>query len=393
MTRFPDDFLWGAATAAHQVEGNNVNSDWWRREHSGDPTITEPSGDAADSYHRYAEDMELLSASGLNTYRFSIEWARIEPERGFVSHAELAHYRRMIDTAVSFGLEPVVTLVHFSIPQWFEDEGGWHSPDAVSRFEGYVRAVTPILASDVNYVCTINEPNIAAMMDTQRQLRQKGTLTAAGLPDPDPVVSEVLAECHRRAVDVLSELPGLKTGWTVATQSFIATNEEGAREKAAELAHQREEWFLQQAQGDDFIGVQAYTRNFVGPEGTRRPDHTVERTLTGWEYFPAAIENGIRSAWTHSQHVPVLVTENGIATADDTRRIDYVRSALQAVSRAMTDGVDVYGYIYWSALDNFEWAAGYSPTFGLIAFDPQTFERKPKDSLTWLGDVARNSEI
>ncbi len=131
---FPDGFLWGAATAAHQIEGNNVNSNWWVHENEPGTTIVEPSGDAADSYPRYRDDIRLLSELGLNSYRFSIEWARIEPERGLVSRASIDHYRRIVDTCLEFGIEPIVTLMHFTVPRWFEFDGFWRAPDAASLF-------------------------------------------------------------------------------------------------------------------------------------------------------------------------------------------------------------------------------------------------------------------
>lgn len=389
MLSFPDGFLWGAATAAHQIEGNNVNSNWWVMEHATGTTIVEPSGDAMDSYHRYSEDMRLLADAGLNSYRFSIEWARIEPERGFFSRAELDHYRRMIDAAREFGLEPVVTLMHFTVPRWMQDSGFWRAADAPELFARYTEAVLPLL-DGVRYVCTINEPNIAAMLAGGEDA---ANLVAYGLPDPDLGVADALLESHTRSREVLSSVPGVKSGWTVATQAFHSTGEPGADEKMREYGYPRDDWYLEQAAGDDFVGVQAYTRTVIGPEGPLPVAADVETTLTGWEYFPRALELGVRSAWELSGNVPVMVTENGIATADDSRRIDYTDAALRALHAAMSDGVEVLGYQHWSALDNYEWASGFAPTFGLIGVDRKTFARTPKPSLAWLGGVARSGGL
>jgi beta-glucosidase len=199
MTRLAPGFLWGAATAPHQIEGNNLNSDWWLREEHL-PGM-ERSGDACDSYHRYAEDMRLLAEAGLTAYRFGIEWARIEPSPGHVSRAELAHYRRMIDTALELGLKPVVTLHHFTHPRWFAEEGGWLGERGIERFQAYVRAATSILGG-VEWVCTINEPNMLALMVGMSRLAQQAaesgedikkwmspTVEGAArpvLPDPTP---------------------------------------------------------------------------------------------------------------------------------------------------------------------------------------------------------------
>jgi len=385
MLTFPDGFLWGAATAAHQIEGNNVNSNWWKMEHAAGSNIVEPSGDAMDSYHRYREEMRLLADAGLNSYRFSIEWARIEPERGFVSLAEIDHYRRMVEAAHEFGLNPTVTLMHFTVPQWMYADGFWRADDAPDLFARYTESVLPIVSDGVDYVCTINEPNIAAMLAGGEDA---GNLVAFGLPNPDLGVAQALLESHKRSREVLSSVAGLKTGWTVATQAFHSTGEPGADQKLREYGYPRDDWYLEQSAGDDFVGVQAYTRTFIGPDGPLPVADDVETTLTGWEFFPQALELGVRSAWELSQGVPVIVTENGIATTDDTRRIAYTDGALRGLHAAMCDGVEVLGYQHWSALDNYEWASGFRPTFGLIAVDRETFVRTPKPSLGWLGEVA-----
>ncbi|RPE78170.1 MULTISPECIES: glycoside hydrolase family 1 protein [unclassified Frondihabitans] len=390
MLTFPDGFLWGAATAAHQIEGNNVNSNWWVHEHTPGTSIVEPSGDAADSYHRFRDDIRTLAELGLNSYRFSIEWARIEPERGFVSRAELDHYRRMVDTCHEFGIEPIVTLMHFTVPRWFERDGFWRASDAADLFARYTEAALPVVSEGVRYVCTINEPNIAAMLAGGEDA---SNLVAHGLPDPDLQVADALLASHKRSREVLSQVSGLKTGWTVATQAFKAVDEPGAAEKLREYAYPRDDWYLENAREDDFVGVQAYTQTFIGPEGPRPVAEGLETTLTGWEFYPPAAAEGIRAAWELSEHVPVMVTENGIATADDDRRIAYTQGALEGIHQTIEEGVDVLGYQHWSALDNYEWASGFRPTFGLIAWNKETFERTPKPSAHWYGEVAKANAL
>jgi beta-glucosidase len=383
---FPSDFLWGAATAAHQIEGNNINSNWWVHENEPGTTIVEPSGDAADSYHRYREDIRLLADLGLNSYRFSVEWSRIEPERGMLSRASVDHYRRMVDTCLEFGVEPIVTLMHFTVPRWFERDGFWRAPDAAALFARYTELALPIVASGVRYVCTINEPNIAAMLAGGEDA---SNLVAYGLPKPDLAVADALLASHRASRAVLSQVPGLHSGWTIATQAFEAAPEEGAAEMLRSITYPAEDWYLENAAGDDFIGVQAYTRNIVGPEGVRPPAAGVETTLTGWEYWPTAVATGVRAAWELGDGTPLMVTENGIATADDSRRIDYMRGALSSLSECIDDGIDLRGYMAWSLLDNYEWASGFAPTFGLVAWDRETFARTAKPSARWYGEVAR----
>ncbi|MGW6501465.1 family 1 glycosylhydrolase [Nonomuraea angiospora] len=396
MPQLPSGFLWGAATAPHQVEGNNVNSDWWALEQAM-PGM-QRSGDAVDSYHRFAEDMRLLAGAGLNAYRFGIEWARVEPVPGEFSRAELAHYRRMIDTALDLGLTPVITLHHFTNPRWFS----WLADDAVQRFQAYVRQATSIL-DGVEWVCTMNEPNMLALMigmardaqATRRSTEEWMSPTVEGaarpvLPDPDPEIGERLAEAHHAARAILKQHTGAAVGWTVACQALTATP--GNEDKLREVRRVREDLYLEAARGDDFIGVQSYSSQAVDENGVVPHPRHPDNTMTGNAYRPDAIGIAVRHTWETTGRTPVLVTENGIATPDDTRRIAYTTEALGHLFAAMDDGIDVRGYLHWTALDNFEWGH-WEPTFGLIAVDRTTFERHPKPSLAWLGEVARRGEI
>ncbi|HEY0904881.1 MAG TPA: family 1 glycosylhydrolase [Marmoricola sp.] len=377
---YPSGFFWGTATAAHQIEGNNVNSDWWELEHLPGGPCAEPSGDACDSYHRYAEDVAIVADLGLNAYRFSIEWARVEPEEGEFSRAQVEHYRRVIDTVRSAGLEPFVTLHHFTNPRWFVRRGGWRADDAADLFARYVERLTPLL-DGLRHVCTINEPNIASALS---RLSEPGTMQAAGLPDPDVAVSDGLSRAHRRAVEIV-RATGADAGWSVATQAFHPLP--GAEEVTVAYAYERETRFLEEARDDDWLGVQAYTRTFVGPEGPLPVVADTKTTQTGWEYWPPAAAWGLREAARRCPGVPLLVTENGIATSSDEDRLAYVRDALTGVRSVIAEGVEVRGYFYWSLLDNFEWASGYGPKFGLVSVDPETFERTVKPSARWLEDV------
>ncbi|MEU4226973.1 family 1 glycosylhydrolase [Nonomuraea sp. NPDC026600] len=390
MTTLAPGFLWGAATAPHQVEGNNVNSDWWQNEQHV-PGM-DPSGDAIDSYHRYPEDMRLLAEAGLNAYRFGIEWARIEPLPGRFSRAELAHYRRMIDTALGLGLTPVVTLHHFTGPRWFN----WLADDAIERFEAYVRQAATILG-DVEWVCTINEPNMLALMTSmslatvsdEADKWMSPTLEGAArpvLPAPDPQVGRRLAEAHHAARDILKKHTDAAVGWTVANQALTATP--GNEAELREVRYVREDLYLEAARGDDFIGVQSYSSQAVDENGVVPHPQSPDTTLTGNAYRPDAIGIAVRHTWETTGGVPILITENGIATDDDTRRIAYTSEALTHLYACVDEGIDVRGYLHWSALDNYEWGH-WEPTFGLIAVDRETFERHPKPSLTWLGEVAR----
>lgn len=385
---FSDDFLWGASTAAHQVEGNNLNSDWWLIEQG--PYGLQRSGDGLDSYHRFDQDMRLLADAGLNAYRFSIEWARVEPSPGQFSHAELAHYRRMIDTAKALGLTPVVTLHHFTHPIWFEEQGAWLGDGAVDTFARYVEFAAQIL-HDVDWVCTINEPNMVAVMHGMRVRAARGEqFDPTVLATPDESIGRALIAAHRAAVPILRNATGAKIGMTVSAQAQEAAP--GAEQKLAEVRYLWEDMYLEGCRGDDFVGIQAYSTQTVDRNGLVPHAPSPDNTLVGLPYRPDALGIAVRHAHRFLDGMPILVTENGIATGDDERRIAYTSDALRHLGEAMDEGANVLGYLHWSALDNYEWGH-WEPTFGLIAVDRETFVRTPKPSLAWLGSVARKRTL
>ncbi|MBF9069056.1 family 1 glycosylhydrolase [Streptacidiphilus sp. NEAU-YB345] len=381
---FPPGFLWGTAIGAHQSEGNNTASDWWYRENLPGSLVAERCGDAVDSYHRWPEDLDLAAQAGFTDYRFGIEWSRVEPADGALSHAAVAHYRRIVEGAVARGLRPMVTLHHFTLPLWFAAAGGWLNPDAVERFLGYVDALAPVLeAAGVVRVETINEPNIVAVLP---QLASGEADLAQGLPVPDPTLTQIMIAVHRATVDRLrARHPHLEVGWGVSVQDYQAGP--GAEAQTEAYCEPRDQVFLRASKGDDFVGVQTYTRGVMGANGALVLDPDAERTQTGWEFYPAALGGAVRRAARIADGVPLIVTENGVATSDDTRRIRYTTQALHSLRAAMDDGADVRGYFHWSLLDNWEWGH-WGPTFGLVAVDPTTFVRTPKPSLAWLGALA-----
>lgn len=386
---FPPGFLWGAATSAHQVEGNNTNSDAWEFEQRLRDWV-DASGDACDSYHRYPEDMKLLSDAGFSAYRFSLEWARIEPAQGQFSRVQMAHYRRMIETAMGLGLTPVVTLHHFTHPIWFERLGGWLAPDAVDHFRRYVEHATQILEG-VEWICTINEPNVVALNHGQQRRLARGEAYQYVGALPDPEIGEALAAAHRAVVPILKEHTSARVGWTVANQALTTTP--GNEEVQASVQHIWEDLYLENARGDDFVGVQSYTSQPVDENGVvPHPEHP-DNTIMGWAYRPDALGIAVRHTWeVTGGQVPIMVTENGIATADDQRRIAYTSAALGHVLDCIDEGIDVRGYLHWSLLDNFEWSR-WDATFGLITVDRETFTRTPKPSLGWLGAISRGNAL
>ncbi|HVF32297.1 MAG TPA: glycoside hydrolase family 1 protein [Acidimicrobiales bacterium] len=385
---FPDGFLWGTATAAHQVEGGNWNNDWWAWEHNPSSGCAEPSGDAIDHYHRYPDDIALLAELGFTTYRFSIEWSRIEPEEGEFSKAALDHYRRMCATCHDHGITPIVTYHHFTSPRWVAHHGGWEEPETADRFARFCAEATAHLGDLIGWGCTLNEPNIVALMGYLAGAFPPGRRDAA----LRRAVNDVFVDAHRKAVEAIKSGPGdFPVGLTLAMSDYQAL--EGGQAKLEQIRRGMHDVYLDAARDDDFVGVQTYSRDRVGPEGIVPPPEGTERTLMGYEFYPESLEHTIRYAYEYTDGTPILVTENGIGTDDDTRRLEYYRRALQGVGRCLDDGIDIRGYTAWSAFDNFEWALGYVPTFGIIAVDRTTQERTPKPSAHLLGEIARTNRL
>jgi beta-glucosidase len=381
---FPDGFLWGTATAAHQVEGGNWNNDWWVWEHDPQSQCVEPSGDACDHFHRYPQDIKLLADLGFGTYRFSIEWSRVQPERGMWSQSALDHYRRVCATCHENGIQPIVTFHHFTTPRWVSAHGGWEEPGTADLFARYAERVTAHLGDLMPWACTFNEPNIVATMGYLAGVFPPGRRD----PALRRAVNDILIDAHHKSVAAIRSGPGeAKIGLTLAMSDWQAID--GGELRRDRIRRNMEDVFLEAARSDDFIGVQTYSRTRVGPDGVLGPEGDTPTTQMGYEVWPEALEATIRRATAVTGGVPVLVTENGIGTDDDDVRIDYVSRALRGVRNCLDDGIDVGGYTYWSALDNFEWALGYGPTFGIIAVDRTTFERTPKPSAAWLGQIAK----
>ncbi len=403
---FPKGFWWGTATAAHQVEGNNINSDVWLFEHTPGTVFAEPSGDACDHYHRFREDIALLAELGFNMYRFSLEWARIEPEEGEFSRAILEHYRRMIAACYEYGITPMVTFHHFTSPRWLIARGGWESQDTPDKFARYCERTTRYLGDLISAACTINEGNIAhllskeGLMPSLAELHQADWWLAAARDlgiAPDELAPfmfaassravDIILLAHRKAVEAIRAVRNdFPVGLTLALQDIQAG--EGGETRAEQIRQVINDTFLEALGGDDFVGVQTYSRMRFGPNGPLPPEPGVELTQMGYEFWPEALEATIRYAAAKTG-LPVIVTENGIGTPDDTRRIDYVERALRGVANCLKDGLEVRGYTYWSAFDNFEWMRGYGPQFGLIAVDRETQKRAVKPSARWLGSIAR----
>ena len=384
---FPNDFLWGTATAAHQIEGGNFNSDWWRFEHTEGSGCRDSSGDCCDSWNRYNEDLDLVKSFGLNSFRFSVEWARIEPARGEFSMAALDHYRKVIEGCHQRGIVPIVTMHHFTLPQWVADAGGFESPEIVNWMANYTERTARALGDGIGIACTINEPNIVALM---------GYLFAAFPPKQRgwarfEAVNATMRDAHRAMRDALKAGPGnFPVGLTLSMSEYEAVD--GAEDRMESWRRAMEDNYLEAVRGDDFLGVQCYSKTVVGPTGQVPPPAGSDLTDMGYLFWPQCVEHTVRRAAAIAQ-VPLFVTENGIATENDERRIAYLDEALRGLHRTLADGIDVRGYCQWSLLDNFEWVLGYSQRFGIVSVDRLNFARTAKPSAHWFGEVAKRGAL
>lgn len=405
---FPEGFLWGAATAPHQTEGNNVASDMWFLENQQPTIFAEPSRDACNSFAFWETDLDLVRNMGLNTYRFGIEWARIEPEKGLFSQAMLDHYKAVVVGCRQRGLAPIITMNHFSSPRWFSADGGWTNRESATLFARYCDRVIRTLGEGVHSVITLNEPNILLLLkptlpqqvwDIQKltletAARRLGvkkfvTTNVAELADL-PALQQGMAAAHRAGKAAIKDVfPHMAVGLSLAMMDDQAIGENSIRDRMrAELYGN----WLEIARTDDFIGVQNYERAMWDNKG-RLPAPT--GSIVNWggiEVWAPSLAGAVRFAH-QATGVPVMVSEHGVGTDDDRIRAKFIPDALAGLKKTIDDGVPVVGYCHWSLLDNFEWIFGYGPKFGLHSVDPVTFARKAKPSATIYGAIARRSAV
>ncbi len=405
---FPKGFLWGTATAGHQVEGNNSNSDTWALEHITPSAFREPSGDACDSFHRWPLDLDIVRNLGLNTYRFSLEWARIEPVPGQFSVAMLDHYKAMIDGCLARGMKPVVTFNHFTCPRWFAMMGGWTNPDAAKLFARYCERAAKHLGDGIQSAITLNEPNLMRMLrfklppivfannDAVMAAAAKAYNSTAFVSQfieneaQTDAMLPIMINAHRMGKAAIKSVrSNLPVGVSLAIEDDQAIGPNSRRD--AKRLDCYAPW-LEVARDDDFVGVQNYERARINSEGQMPVADDAPKSTLGAEIYPASLSGAVRYAWDVAR-VPVLVSEHGIGTADDTHRAAFIPAALTHLRDVMDDGVPVIGYIHWSLLDNFEWVFGYGPKFGLCGVDRKTFRRTPKPSATVFAKIAKRNGL
>ncbi|MFN2463620.1 MAG: glycoside hydrolase family 1 protein [Candidatus Dormibacteria bacterium] len=418
---FGEGFLWGAATAAHQVEGDNRNNDWWRWEMlPGKIKNGDRSGAACEHYTRFPEDFELLSAMGHNAHRLSLEWSRIEPLRGKYDSDALDHYREVLGALRDRGMTPMVTLHHFTNPTWLADLGGWENDGVVDAFREYTRRCVEALGDLVTLWVTINEPNVYAYQ-----------CYTVGLWDPEKrdfsLASGVLRNMVRAHAAAYREIrqsnhgPAAKVGVAQHLRVFQPARRWSPVDRAvAALPHRAfNQWFLRacddgragfpmglrhripEAVGTlDFIGVNYYSRDMVtfnaaaAGELFSRTFPAPGRPLSdfGMEIYPEGFHRVLRETW-EAYRRPIYVTENGVADRADDFRPRALVSHLAEMARAQRDGVDIRGYMHWSSMDNFEWSEGFAMRFGLVEVDFATQKRTPRPSAALYSQVIKRNGL
>ena len=411
MTRgFPKGFLWGTSSAAHQVEGDNRNCDWWEWEQQpGRIDGGDTSAVACDHYHRYREDFALLRELNQNAHRLSIEWSRIEPSEGEFDSRQLRHYRDVLGELREQQITSMVTLHHFTSPLWFARKGGWTAPDAPRAFMSFVHRVIDELGDLVGMWCTINEPSIYGANgwitgdfppgrhgDLAGQYRVTGNLHRAHelayaaikrrWPDAPVGLSHhkfLFIPASRNPADRLDLYRR-----QLNTEYFDIMLIHCVRPATWDSDYQRLQDSFSEAKHKKVIACHgASVHGQMCAFDPRRPREQFVRrfnppgaevTEMGWASDPRWMRGVLNELRRY--HKPVYITENGIATADDSRREAYLPAILAQVHSAIEDGVDVRGYFHWTNMDNFEWAKGYTAHFGLIAVDRKTLDRTVKPS-------------
>lgn len=405
---FPADFLWGVATAGHQNEGDNVHSDTWFLENVTPSVFRERSGKAANGWELWESDLDLVAGMNLNAYRFSVEWARIEPVEGQFDEEALAHYEALVDGCRTRGLAPLVTFNHFTSPHWFAARGAWLDDTAPALFARFCGVVMDRFGDRIELAVTFNEPDLPEMLtwadlpafvaDLERATLEAAS-KAAGVEryragnvmlreDFDGMRAGMTAAHVAAKAAIKARRPELPVGLSLAMCDDVAApgGEEIVARKRAEVY---DHW-LRLAADDDFVGVQNYERLVYGPEGLLPPPEGAVLNGMG----TAVDSDSLRGAVTYAHDVsgvPVLVSEHGVSTPDDGIRATFIEPSLEGLARAIADGVPVLGYCHWTLMDNFEWIFGYGPKLGLHSVSPETFERTAKPSAGVYAEVVRRA--
>lgn len=385
---FPKGFFWGAATSSHQVEGGNRN-DWTEWEMANAQRLSKESGGkyspenyisgrACDHYNRFREDFDIAKSLGHTAHRFSIEWSRVEPEEGKWDEKEIEHYREVIRALRERGIEPFVTLWHWTLPMWVAKQGGWENKKTVDDFTKYSERMAKEFG-DIKYWITINESKIYSINTHLRGKwpPQKRSLLGALRTYRNILLAHkcVYSKIHRDGVQVgIAKNNTYFEGWVSPLINYLWND-----------------WFLYRIRNhQDFIGLNYYYHNRIKGFKYNQNENNLISDV-GWEIYPEGIYHVLKNLKKYNK--PIYITENGLADEKDVHREKFIQEHLRFAHKAITDGVDLRGYLHWSLLDNFEWDKGFWPRFGLIEIDYKTLERKPRQSAYFYAKVAKENSL
>ena len=393
--KFPEGFLWGSSTSSYQVEGHNVNADCWDWEQKHQPPHLR-SGDACDQYNRYESDFDLIKQLNQNSHRLSIEWSRIEPKQGEFDSYEIEHYKKVLKALKDRNIKVMLTLWHFTLPKWVADQGGWQSGKTVSYFERFVKKIVPELDEFVDMYITLNEPEVYVY---------ESYISGDWPPQKKGFWGKLkailnLASAHRKVYKFLHKnFPKKPVGIANNIQSFEPYHKHSLTEQLAvmfsDLGANHLFYFLT-GKTHDFLGINYYfhvrfrTENQLIPTIENAEELKRDISDLGWEVYPEGLFDVLADL---SDHIPIYITECGIASTNDDRRNRFLITYLHEVYRAIQSGINVKGFFYWSLLDNFEWDKGFDPRFGLIEVDYKTQERHIRPSALVYTDIIQHNGI
>jgi len=400
ILKFPQGFLWGASTSAYQIEGGNANdwSEWEKSEvrikelkAKGKNPADYICGRACDSYNRYEEDLDLVKNLNCGAYRMGLEWSRVEPEEDKFDMAEIEHYKKVLQAAKARNLKIVLTLWHWTNPVWLAQSEGWANKKAVEYFARYTELVVRELGEEVDYWVTLNEPMVHI---------GNGYLTAKFSPNKKNIWQALkaynnLIKAHQASYEIIhKKFSKTKAGLTMLANFFEPAHKWNPVEIIfAKLAnHCWNERFVRKLKNKfDFLGLDYYFHYRIVwyPPFVKNKNEKI--TDMGWEIYPRGIKQVLKNYGKFKR--PLYIMENGIADADDNQRVEFITEHLKYVCQAIREGVDVHGYFYWSLLDNFEWAEGYWPKFGLYAVDRKTFKRTARPSAKVYAEICKSNEV
>jgi beta-glucosidase len=414
--RFPENFLFGVATSAHQIEGGIQTNDWWEWERvPGRIYQNHNTERACEHWTRFSEDIDLMRDMGIHSYRFSIEWARVEPQEGVIDRDALERYVRIADLCRRSGIEPCVTLFHFTLPKWVADRGGWSGwPDVVPAFQRFSQIVSAAVPSTL--WVTHNEPMVYLFM---AYLEGVWPPRDRGIPAMVRAGRRMILAHYAAAHSIKSSLPDARIGLAQHVRVFDPADAGSPWDRwAARSLSYMFNWSMLECveQGrflvpfgvgeaipgrrlpQDYVGLNYYTRDHVrfglnSKEmfGTRfTPDHVPKNEL-GWEIYPEGLYRLLKRARRFQK--PIYVLENGVCDSEDRLRSGFISDHLLALGRAIAEGIPVRGYYHWSLLDNFEWQGGFAPRFGLVHVDYESQKRTPRDSARHYARVCRSRSV